>query len=244
MRGRLAQLGRALGLVVIVGIALGSASACSFGGSATEPPLPSLGLPYRAADDVAPERDPELEAILPNSIDGITVTKMSAPAARLTPQGDMCVIICSHAPELFLESMPAGGKAATAALGFVEKPKISAVVVIAIRVPSARTADLIPAWVRAMRMVVTGQAADVPNQDFNSINTTVAGKHVAVVDAASANVFDLGSAEGVEYLRARDDVLFVVLYEAASTDPEVTAMKRDPASSPPKGVVDLIAALP
>jgi hypothetical protein len=244
MKGRLAQLGGTLGLVAVVGIVLGCASACSLGNSAEEPPQPTLGLSYRAADADAPERDPELEAILPNSIDAITVTKMSAPAANFTAQGDMCVVFCSHAPELFLESMPAGGRAATAAMGFLEKPRISAVIVVAIRVPSVRTADLIPAWVRAMRMVVTGQAADEPRQDFESINATIAGKHVTIVDAANAHVFELGSAEGVEYLRARDDVLFVVLYEAASTDPEIMAMQRDPASSPPKGVVDLIAALP
>lgn len=214
--------------------------------TAAETPTP------RSSDH--PSADPALEAMLPGAVDGTVLGRMSVPGAGSGGSGDMCFVFCPGEPEYFALALHRTSLDGTyVAVAGADQADIP-VVIYAFRVPGARTEDLAPAWVTAeYRAVADPMGGNLPTPDpsatpaptltpFQTGQAQIGGKQVTILYDSSASDFD---PKALQYLYARDDILFIVESPkfVLSGEGGILYQVDDP-TNPPAAVVDSLAALP
>ena len=157
--------------------------------TASLPPTP-MPTPY----------DADLEAMLPASIRGLPLARLSAPASMYDTGGDICSVFCpGHADKLAQLSGVALADIVVA-FAYPDPSNGPRVGILAIRLPGVPTGDLVGIRIREGGLV--GSTSDLP-ADVRHLD--VGGHTVTRVLYPPFYQEEQG-----EYLLATDDVLFVV----------------------------------
>jgi hypothetical protein len=135
---------------------------------------------------------PKLEASLPATLDGRPLERVTLPAEVFGTGGDMCWYLCPGEPQALAAKLGVDVSSVDVAVGLLRTPP--GVLIVAMRLPSARTDRLI-----AARISVTA-----PNQQRVSRRLTIAGKAVTYV------VYGPRPFGQEEYLYAHDHVLYLI----------------------------------
>ena len=139
----------------------------------------------------------DLEALLPETLSGIALTRFSSPGSVFTRGSDMCVLICGDEPYRYATELGIDVSDVTVAFAVDDRLSIG---MIAYRARGATTDHLIPARIAIGGYTGHGGLFDLP--------VKVSGRPATYLDA--------GFGQNGEYLMTRHDVLFIVLGEAPS----------------------------
>ena len=192
----------------------------------TETPLPiatSSPTPVESAAPASPSAAvADLEALLPAAIRGVPFVKDSLNGAEVPLGGDMCSMICPGEPHALAEALGVNVDQVDLAVAYPDEaqPDYPRVAIVAYRARGVATDALIPARIEAMRH-------DTWPGVF--VELTIDGK-----DVTWAAYSPLPSVPTMEYLYAREDVLFRVIDE----------VRREQGSETPPDTVLAIEALP
>lgn len=149
----------------------------------SQPPLdqPSMRPPTFSPPSPTLPPDPELLALIPESVAGVKLDRISGRASDIGEGGDMCFIVCPGELQETARNAGADPADVTFAIGYAEIEPDGGVVIRAYRFPGAES-DLIDAWLEASgsselfartQITVEGRAVSLLQHAFGGVDETI-----------------------------------------------------------------------
>jgi hypothetical protein len=198
----------------------------------TEPSTATAANPTVADGSLSPAPGsspfaPDLEAMLPSSVDGVALQRFSAPAALYEGTGDICALLCPGEPTRLAAAAGLPLEKLTVAVAFPPRDSSLRSGVIAIRFDGL-DAKRSPVDVRLRAGGHTVSPSAAPDLAPTARDLRVGSRTITWVTWPPTHDPNQG-----EYLLSRGDVLFIVV----GTPP-------DKAGEVPDDVKAMVAALP